>query len=80
MFVRFECVDVDVHIHSCGNGAYWFRFYSGLLGKAPSNQALLPHHSAPRLSSVCPNTGIAPRVAAMGHPWPSAAKPASLPV
>ncbi|VVM72480.1 hypothetical protein PS662_01877 [Pseudomonas fluorescens] len=32
----------DVHIHSCGNDCYWFRSYSGLLGKAPSNQALLP--------------------------------------
>jgi len=31
-----------VHIHSCGNGGYWFRFYSESLGKAPSNQGLLP--------------------------------------
>jgi hypothetical protein len=36
-----------VHIRCWGNGFYWFRFYSGLLGKterrpAPSNQALLP--------------------------------------
>ena len=47
---------------------------------AKVTQTLLPHHSAPRLGSVCPHSGIAPRVAAMGHPWPSAAKPASLPV
>ena len=70
----------SVYIHFFRHGCYWFRSYSGLLGKAPSNQTLLPHHSAPRLGSVCPNAGIAPRVAAMGHPWPSAAKPASLPV
>ncbi|KAA0944841.1 hypothetical protein FQ186_24070 [Pseudomonas sp. ANT_H14] len=38
---------------------------------------LLPYLSAPRLGSACPNEGIAPWVAAMGHPWPSAAKPAS---
>jgi hypothetical protein len=31
-----------VHIHFCGNGRLWFRFYSESLGKAPSNQALLP--------------------------------------
>jgi hypothetical protein len=33
---------VGVHIHSYGNGFYWFRFYSESLGKAPSNQGLLP--------------------------------------
>jgi len=31
-----------VHIHSCGHGGYRFRSYSESLGKAPSNQALLP--------------------------------------
>ncbi len=36
-----------------------------------------PHHSAPRLGSVCPNAGFAAWAAAMGHPWPSAANPAS---
>ena len=36
-----------------------------------------PHHSAPRLGSVCPNAGLNPWAAAMGHPWPSAANPAS---
>ena len=36
-----------------------------------------PHHSAPRLGSVCPNEGLNPWAAAMGHPWPSAANPAS---
>jgi hypothetical protein len=40
-----------VHIHFCGNGRLWFRFYSGLLGKAPSNQTLLPltFGASPRL-------------------------------
>ncbi len=36
-----------------------------------------PHHSAPRSGSVCPNAGLNPWAAAMGHPWPSAANPAS---
>ncbi len=36
-----------------------------------------PHHTAPRLGSVCPNAGFAAWAAAMGHPWPSAANPAS---
>ena len=31
-----------VHIHSCGNGGLWFRPYGESLGKAPSNQGLLP--------------------------------------
>ncbi len=39
----------------------------------------MPHHSAPRLGSVCPHSGIAPWAAAKGHPWPSAANPASMP-
>ncbi len=36
-----------------------------------------PHPSAPRLGSVCPHSGLNPWAAAMGHPWPSAANPAS---
>ncbi|SDT90231.1 hypothetical protein SAMN04490197_0659 [Pseudomonas orientalis] len=36
-----------------------------------------PHHSAPRPGSVCPLSGLNPWAAAMGHPWPSAANPAS---
>jgi len=36
-----------------------------------------PHHSAPRPGSVCRNEGLNPWAAAMGHPWPSAANPAS---
>ena len=31
-----------VHIHSCGNDLLGFRPYDGSLGKAPSNQGLLP--------------------------------------
>ena len=31
-----------VNIHSCGHGFYWFRPYGESLGKAPSNQGLLP--------------------------------------
>ena len=49
---RFSDLIVDgVHIHCCGNGDYWFRSYSGLLGKAPSNQGLLPltFGASPRL-------------------------------
>ncbi|OZO01006.1 hypothetical protein B7453_29170, partial [Pseudomonas sp. IB20] len=36
-----------------------------------------PHHSVPRLGSACPHSGFGPWAAAMGHPWPIAAKPAS---
>ena len=39
----------------------------------------MPHHSVPRLGSACPHSGIAPWAAAKGHPWPSAAIPASMP-
>ena len=73
-----------VHIHSCGNGCLGFRFYSGSLWKRAGMPAqpkvtkgLLPHHSAPRLGSVCPNTGLNPWAAATRHPWRGAANPAS---
>ncbi|SSB99638.1 hypothetical protein SAMN04488697_11982 [Pseudomonas sp. 43mfcvi1.1] len=49
-------------------------------GKAPKvTKNALPHHSVPRLGSACPHSGIAPWTAAKGHPWPSAAIPASMP-
>ena len=41
------------------------------------SKGLLPHHSVPRLGSACPRSGSEPWAAAMGHPWPSAANPAS---
>jgi hypothetical protein len=67
-----------VHIRFCGHGCYGFRFYSGsLLKSAKVSKTLLPHHSAPRSGSVCPNAGLNPWAAAMCHPWPSAANPAS---
>ncbi|AZE92206.1 Threonine synthase [Pseudomonas orientalis] len=67
-----------VHIRFCGHGCYGFLFYSGsLLKSAKVSKTLLPHHSAPRLGSVCPLSGLNPWAAAMGHPWPSAANPAS---
>ncbi|AZE84037.1 Threonine synthase [Pseudomonas orientalis] len=67
-----------VHIRFFGNGYLGFRFYSGsLLKSAKVSKTLLPHHSAPRLGSVCPLSGLNPWAAAMGHPWPSAANPAS---
>ncbi|SDT94994.1 hypothetical protein SAMN04490197_1298 [Pseudomonas orientalis] len=67
-----------VHIRFCGNGHLGFRSYSGsLLKSAKVSKTLLPHHSAPRSGSACPNEGLNPWAAAMGHPWPSAANPAS---
>ncbi len=67
-----------VHICFCGNGHLGFRPYGGsLLKSAKVSKTLLPHHSAPRPGSVCPNAGLNPWAAAMGHPWPSAANPAS---
>ncbi len=67
-----------VHIRFCGHGYLGFRPDGGsLLKSAKVSKTLLPHHSAPRLGSVCPNAGLNPWAAAMGHPWPSAANPAS---
>jgi len=66
------------HIRYLGSGDYWFRSYSGsLLKSAKVSKTLLPQHSAPRLGSVCPHSGFGAWAAAMGHPWPSAANPAS---
>ena len=67
-----------VHIHSCGNGRLGFRSDSGSLCKSGKvSKTLLPHHSAPRLGSVCPNAGLNPWAAATRHPWRGAANPAS---
>jgi hypothetical protein len=66
------------HIRFCGHGCLGFRPDGGsLLKSAKVSKTLLPHHSAPRLGSVCPRSGLNPWAAAMGHPWPSAANPAS---
>ncbi len=67
-----------VHIHCCGNGRLGFRPDGGSLWKSPKvTKGLLPHHSAPRLGSVCPNAGLNPWAAATRHPWRGAANPAS---
>ena len=44
--------ELGVHIRFCGNGCLGFRPYGGLLGKAPSNQALSPltYGGSPRLA------------------------------
>ncbi|VII93238.1 Threonine synthase (EC 4.2.3.1) [Pseudomonas sp. FG-3G] len=77
---RDECCWDRMYIRCCGNGCLWFRPYGGSLSKsAKVTKALLPHHSVPRLGSACLNEGIAPWAAAKGHPWPSAANPASMP-
>ncbi|CRM42977.1 hypothetical protein [Pseudomonas sp. 24 E 1] len=70
---------MSVHIRCCGHGRLGFRSYSGsLLANAPKvTKRSSPHHSAPRLGSVCPHSGFGAWAAAMGHPWPSAANPAS---
>ena len=66
-----------VHIHSCGNGYLGFRPDGGSLCKSGKvSKALLPHHSAPRLGSVCPNADLNPWAAATRHPWRGAANPA----
>ncbi len=71
---KLDCV----HIHCCGNGHLGFRPDGGSLSKsAKVSKALLPHHSAPRLGSVCPNAGLNPWAAATRHPWRGAANPAS---
>ncbi len=67
-----------VHIRFCGHGFFGFRPYGGsLLKSAKVSKTLLPHHSAPRLGSVCPLSGLNPWAAATRHPWRGAANPAS---
>jgi len=67
-----------VHIRYLGNGHLGFRPDGVLLLKsAKVSKTLLPHHSAPRLGSVCPNAGLNPWAAATRHPWRGAANPAS---
>ncbi len=70
---------MSVHIRCCGHGRLGFRSYSGsLLANAPKvTKRSSPHHSVPRLGSACPHSGFGAWAAAMGHPWPSAANPAS---
>src|SRR5471032_1715962 len=66
------------HIRCLGDGCFGFRPYGGSLWKSPKvTKGLLPHHSAPRLGSVCPNEGLNPWAAVTGHPWPNTANPAS---
>ncbi len=44
-------VGLGGHIRCCGDGGYWFRPYGESLGRAPSNQGLLPlsFGASPRL-------------------------------
>ena len=76
---------ICAHIRYRVNGLYRLRFYSASLlidpeaGPDKSKQNALAHHSAPRCRSVYPNADPEPWAAAMGHPWPGAANPASLP-
>ncbi len=66
------------HIRCLGDGGYGFRPYGGSLWKSPKvTKGLLPHHSAPRLGSVCLHSGLNPWAAVTGHPWPNTANPAS---
>src|SRR5471032_2563655 len=67
------------YIRCCGHGRWRVRSYPGsLFANAPKvTKRSLPHHSAPRLGSVCPHSGLNPWAAATGHPWPNAANPAS---
>ncbi len=68
------------YIRYLGNGGLWFRPYGGSLSKsAKVTKALLPHHSVPSPRLGMPERRHCPRAAAKGHPWPSAANPASMP-
>ncbi|CRM93547.1 hypothetical protein [Pseudomonas sp. 22 E 5] len=67
------CISVAAVTATYGSALTAGHFWKGpKVTKRPS-----PHHSAPRLGSVCPHSGLNPWAAAMGHPWPSAANPAS---
>ena len=50
--VRRCSLKIGGHIRFCGDGGWRFRFYSESLGKAPSNQTLLPltYGASPRLA------------------------------
>ncbi len=73
---RYLCV----YIRFCGNGYLGFRSYSGsLLEKRQSNQKRFAPPLGTSLRLGVPSPGIAPWAAAKGHPWPSAAIPASMP-
>ncbi|CAI8711539.1 hypothetical protein EMIT043CA1_110026 [Pseudomonas brassicacearum] len=58
------------YIRFFGHGYLWFRPYGeSLLERAPKvTKNALPHHSTPRLGSVCPHSGIAPWARREG-PW-----------
>ncbi len=51
---------VGVHIRYLGNGGLGFRSYSGSLFKSAKSNQTSPQHSAPRLGSVCPHSGLNP--------------------
>ncbi|VVO40750.1 hypothetical protein PS691_05717 [Pseudomonas fluorescens] len=77
---------VGVHIHSCGNGHLGFRFYSGSLSKSRSAGPVESNQSALAPFVRClakARHALAPVLlrgpAAIGHPWPCAANPASMP-
>ncbi|VCU63473.1 hypothetical protein [Pseudomonas synxantha] len=68
-----EYISVPLVTATYGSALTAAHFWKGpKVTKRPS-----PHHSAPRLGSVCPNANFGAWAAAMGHPWPSAANPAS---
>ena len=67
-----------VHIRFCGHGHLGFRPDGvSILKSAKVSKTILPHNSAPRIGSVCPNAGLNPWAAATRHPWRGAATPAS---
>jgi len=68
-----EYISVSLVTATYGSALTAGHFWKGpKVTKRPS-----PHHSAPRLGSVCPNANFGAWAAALGHPWPSAANPAS---
>ena len=70
-----------VHIHSCGNGRLWFRPYGESL---LSNATKGTKRSCPTIRCLAKaRHALTPALlrgpAAIGHPWPRAAIPASMP-
>ena len=67
------CISVAAVTAAYGSALTAAHFWKGpKVSKRPS-----PHHSVSRLGSTCPHSGFGAWAAAMGHPWPSAANPAS---
>ncbi|PMU46893.1 hypothetical protein C1X85_33420 [Pseudomonas sp. GP01-A6] len=80
--MRFVYISVAAVTAAYGSALTAGHFWQtpGMPAQPKVTKRSLPHHSVPRPGSACPHSGPVPRAAATGHPWPGAAKSASLPI